>query len=90
MTEQITVSQIQPDLIWEDIDANLERLEGMIGQLTAKTDLIILPETFSTGFTMQSVKFAEEVDGKAVTWMQKVAMEKEILKRMWELRRLEG
>jgi omega-amidase len=75
MTKQITVSQIQPDLIWEDIDANLERLEGMIEVLTSKTDLIILPETFSTGFTMQSKLYAEKEDGKAVQWMKRMARE---------------
>lgn len=73
MTKQITVSQIQPDLIWEDIDANLDMLEGMIGQLTSKSDLIILPETFSTGFTMQSRLYAEGEDGKAVEWMKLMA-----------------
>ncbi len=75
MTKQIAVSQIQPDLIWEDIDANLDRLEGMIGELRSKTDLIILPETFSTGFTMQSKLYAEEEEGKAVEWMKLMARE---------------
>jgi omega-amidase len=77
MKEQLTVCQVQPDLVWEDIAANLDQLEGMIEQLTSKTDLIILPETFSTGFTMQSKLYAEEEDGKAVEWMKRIAREKQ-------------
>lgn len=76
MKEQISVCQVQPDLIWEDIDANLEMLDGMLRDIPAETDLIMLPETFSTGFSMHSDRYAEEVGGKAVTWMQRVAREK--------------
>lgn len=76
MKEQILVAQVQPDMIWEDINANLDLLEGMLEKVSADTDLIVLPETFSTGFTMQSARFAEEVDGKAVQWMRRVAREK--------------
>ena len=75
MEEQITVCQVQPDLVWEDIDANLSMMEGMLTDIQAGTDLIMLPETFSTGFTMQSDRFAEEASGKAVNWMAKTAVE---------------
>ena len=78
MKEQITVSQVQPNMHWEDVDANLEMLDGILQEIPAGTDLIVLPETFSTGFTMQSERYAEEVDGKAVSWMQKIAAEKQV------------
>lgn len=76
MKEQISVCQVQPDLIWEDIDANLEMLDRMLQEIPGETDLIILPETFSTGFTMHSDRYAEEVGGKAVTWMRSIARKK--------------
>jgi predicted amidohydrolase len=76
MDKQITVAQIQADLIWEDIDANLEMLEALLEQVGAETNLIVLPETFSTGFTMQSDQFAEEEDGRALRWMQRMAWQK--------------
>ena len=76
MKEQISVCLVQPELIWEDIDANLEMLEEMLEAVPSGTDLIMLPETFSTGFTMHSKVFAEEVDGRAVSWMKKTAQEK--------------
>lgn len=75
--QQITVCQVQADLVWEDIEANLEQLETMIEKLPFGPDLIVLPETFSTGFTMKSKLYAEEENGKAVEWMKGVAREKE-------------
>jgi predicted amidohydrolase len=52
-------------------------LEGMLEKMSPETDLVILPETFSTGFTMQSDRFSEDENGKAVSWMKKVAVEKQ-------------
>lgn len=77
MNEQLKVCQVQPDMAWEDIDANLQLLKGMLEHLEPGTDLVVLPETFSTGFTMQSEKLAEGEDGKAVRWMRKMAVEKQ-------------
>lgn len=77
MKEHINVCQVQTDLIWEDVDANLEMIEGMLEKMSSDTHLIVLPETFSTGFTMQSDLFAEEKDGKALRWMKRMALEKE-------------
>jgi predicted amidohydrolase len=77
MNEQITVCQVQADLIWENIDANLDKIEAMLDKVSLEVDLIILPETFSTGFTMQSDKYAEEEEGKALSWMKRMAREKQ-------------
>lgn len=76
MKEQITVCQVQADLIWENIDANLEMMEANLEHVGVETDLIVLPETFSTGFTMQSDQYAEGEDGKALAWMIRMAREK--------------
>jgi omega-amidase len=76
MKEQLKICQVQPDLAWEDIDANLRLMEKHMENLQPGTDLVILPETFSTGFTMQSEKLAEGEEGKAVRWMKKMAAEK--------------
>ena len=73
----MNVSLVQPELAWEDTTANLEMLEDMFSGIPEGTDLIILPETFSTGFTMRAELFAEEESsGKALMWMQEVAREK--------------
>ncbi len=77
MKEEITVCQVQPEMLWEDINANLEMLDELLDQVPVNTDLIVLPETFSTGFTMQAERFAEGADGRAVKWMQNVAKERQ-------------
>jgi predicted amidohydrolase len=78
MNTQINVCLVQADLVWEKIDANLKALDRMLEKLPDGTDLVALPETFSTGFTMQSDRFAEGEDGKALSWMLKTAREKNI------------
>jgi len=75
--EKLKVCQVQADLQWEDVDANLQLLEGMLEELDQDIDLVILPETFSTGFTMEAEKYAEGEDGKAVHWLKKMAREKQ-------------
>ena len=67
---------VQSDLVWEDIDANLEQLERQISSI--QSGVIILPEMFSTGFSMASVKLAESMTGKAVTWLTKQATQKQV------------
>ncbi len=76
-TKQLSVCMLQYEIVWEDIDSNLVQLDDMFQQVPEGTDLILLPETFSTGFTMRADLFAEGQEGKAVTWMQEKAAEKQ-------------
>lgn len=73
----ISISLVQADLIWEDREANLQNLTGMLEGIPGDTDLIILPETFSTGFTMRADRFAEGEDGMTLRWMRSMALEKQ-------------
>ncbi len=63
---------VQCDLRWEDVQANCQRLEALLGDLGSQdTDLIVLPEMFSTGFTMNSREMAETMaESRAVAWLQ--------------------
>jgi predicted amidohydrolase len=70
----LRVTLIQSILHWEDIAANLEMFSQKIAAVN-KTDLIILPETFSTGFSINP-KLAQEETESAVQWMKKTAAEK--------------
>jgi predicted amidohydrolase len=54
----LTISLIQTDLFWEDKPANLQMLEKKISALEDKTEIIILPEMFSTGFSMRAADLA--------------------------------
>ncbi len=75
----LTITIIQANLVWENIDANLELFTKKINSITAKTEVIVLPEMFSTGFSMQPEKLAETMDGKSVRWMLKTAVEKRVI-----------
>jgi len=70
---------IQSQLHWEDKNANLQMFEQKINAITTQTHVVILPEMFSTGFSMQPEKFAEKMDGPTVQWMKKIAASKKII-----------
>lgn len=75
----LSFTLIQTQLHWEDKAANLKMLHQKINSIDGKTEVVILPEMFSTGFSMQPQKFAEKMDGPTVEWMKKVAAEKKII-----------
>ena len=71
----LKIAGIQTELFWEDIDKNIEHFNAKIDSITEDVDLIILPETFSTGFSMNQA-ITEPMNGKAVTWIKQKATEK--------------
>jgi len=74
MKEQINITLVQTDIHWENIAANLATLETKLSAV-GDTDIIVLPEMFTTGFSMNT-SLAETMNGSAVEWMRKVAAEK--------------
>lgn len=74
--KNLHVTLVQSDLRWENTPANLEMFTRKIDTVS-KTDLIILPEMFSTGFSMNTEKLAEEMSGPTVEWMRKTTAEKQ-------------
>ena len=77
MAKSLTISLIQTDNVWEDIAANLKNLSSKIEQINKETDMIILPELFTTGFTMEAEGVAESMDGAGVKWMLDMATKRE-------------
>ena len=75
----LTITTIQTNLHWEDKPANLKMLEEKIMGIQEKTEIVVLPEMFNTGFTMQPEKLAETMEGETVAWMKRVAMEKRVV-----------
>jgi omega-amidase len=71
--QNLAVTLIQCELAWEDPDANRRQIETLISSLAEPTDLIVLPEMFTTGFSMNAVKNAEQVGGETEHWLQKLA-----------------
>ena len=74
--ENLKITVIQPDIIWENIQANLEKYSEMLSEI-GETDLIIFPEMFTTGFSMKPEKLKEKMDGPSVQWMKKTAARKD-------------
>jgi omega-amidase len=72
----LRISLIQTPLYWEDKKANLAMLEEKIAALPNKPELIILPEMFSTGFSMNVDSLGETMTGPTIEWMRSVAARK--------------
>ncbi len=75
----LTITTIQSNLYWQDKAANLQMLEQKINSIGQKTELVILPEMFSTGFSMQPEIYAETMEGATIQWMQRVSKENGII-----------
>jgi predicted amidohydrolase len=75
----LTISVIQTHLHWEDKPANLQMLEEKIMGITEKTELVVLPEMFSTGFSMRPEELAETMEGETVQWMKRIAAQKKVI-----------
>lgn len=74
MKDEFNMALIQPNLIWEHPKKNRKHLKEKIKGITQDVDMVILPEMFSTGFTMNTDSVAEHMDGKTVKWMKKQAL----------------
>jgi omega-amidase len=70
---RITICQ-QP-LAWENRQKNLDQFENLLSGLKGRTDLVILPEMFTTGFTMNATALAEPLHGSTFQWMRRMALE---------------
>ena len=70
------VALVQLPLVWEDPKSNRVNIEQKINAIESGTDLIVLPEMFTTGFTMQPERVAETMNGETIQWMQSLAKAK--------------
>lgn len=76
---KLTFTLIQANLHWEDKEANLKMLEKKINSIDGKTQVVVLPEMFSTGFSMKPEQMAEKMEDTTVQWMKKTAAEKKVI-----------
>ena len=76
---KLHVTCIQSPLHWQDKEANMKMFEEKIRAIEGYTEIIVLPEMFSTGFSMQPELFAETMDGPTVSWMKKLSAEKRVI-----------
>ncbi|WP_422857974.1 amidohydrolase [Flagellimonas sp. S174] len=78
VADTLKVALIQSPLIWEDPNANRKAFEKKMALVQTDVDLVILPEMFTTGFTMSPEKIDASEGIKTVNWMQKIAKELQI------------
>ncbi len=70
----IKLALIQTDLIWENTQANLDKFDILLQDIAPDTDIIILPEVFSTGFALEPSNFEKPVGKKAFNWLKNKAI----------------
>lgn len=75
----LIISLIQSDLHWEDKNANLAMFEEKIRGIKERTHIVLLPEMFSTGFSMKPESLAETMHGPTVEWMKRVSASKKVI-----------
>jgi omega-amidase len=71
--DNLKITIFQGYLFWENIDKNLQNIALRLSGIREKTELIVLPEMFTTGFTMNAAQLAEPMDGKSMKWMRDIA-----------------
>ena len=65
--QDLTITLVQPEQLWEDVSGNIENYEQLLST-SNNSDLIILPELFQTGFTM-NLELAEKMSGRSIQWL---------------------
>ena len=66
MADNLRISMVQSHIIWEDRDENLGYYGELLRRVSGKTDIAVLPETFTTGFSMEVEKLADTMDGPTI------------------------
>ncbi len=69
----LRVTLVQQPLFWQDPTRNRARFEELLAPLEGRTDLIVLPETFTTGFSMEPERLAEPPEGPTALWLRRIA-----------------
>jgi predicted amidohydrolase len=69
----LSITTLQADLVWEDKAANLRLFESKLEQLPKDAEIVVLPEMFTTGFSMNAAALAEDMEGETIDWMRDMA-----------------
>lgn len=74
MQQQLKIAIIQSDLVWEQPQQNRQNFAAKIKQINESVDIIVLPEMFTSGFTMNPENVFETMDGETIAWMKDIAL----------------
>ena len=73
MQEQLKIAIIQSDLVWENPEQNRLNFTDKIENINQPVDIIVLPEMFTSGFTMNPEHVFDTMDGTTISWMKEIA-----------------
>lgn len=73
MKNKISIALVQTNLYWEDVTSNLDNFSKIIKSIKKKVDIIILPEMFNSGFSMNAKKTSESMSGKSINWLKETS-----------------
>ena len=76
MSNELKIALIQSELYWEQPEANRNSFQNKINAIPETVDLIVLPEMFTSGFTMNAKPVAEAMNGSTVNWLRDTAQQK--------------
>ena len=76
--EILSISVFQLDLVWENPEANRSKIDEWLLKINGKTDVVFLPEMFTTGFSMKVSELAESMDGETIQWMKQKSAEHQV------------
>ncbi|MEZ4984663.1 MAG: amidohydrolase [Saprospiraceae bacterium] len=76
-TEVLRLTLVQTDIVWQSPVQNKQRIASLLANIVGTTDVIVLPEMFTTGFTMQPEQWSESTEGPTWQWMKALAVEKQ-------------
>jgi omega-amidase len=74
----LRIALVQADTVWHDPATNRRRFEAEMDTSCRGCDLVILPETFTTGFSNEAVAWAETMEGETVAWLRAQARAREV------------
>ncbi len=76
MQNELNIALIQSNLVWENPEANRKSFENKISTISNDIDLIVLPEMFTSGFTMNAQSVAESMTEETIIWLKTISKEK--------------
>lgn len=75
MKSALNISLIQSDIVWENPDKNIDKLNKLLEDIPQGTDLVVLPETFATGFCIRNPELAKKSGPIILNWMREKSIE---------------
>jgi predicted amidohydrolase len=76
--QDLRITLVQTNLFWKERQKNLDHFDHILDRITEQSDLILLPETFNTGFSINPSACAESLDGPSMQFLRKKAREKKV------------